>query len=304
MSHYRKIDTRINNDAKFRSLKPLEQWLWYRLITHDHLTSLGAMRNTPGGLAEDLEMPKKQFARLFRSLIETHFVCYDEKTHLMWFRNFLKYDGPANPNVIKGWNEILDKLPEGNELNKLIQHVAIFVCENFSEAFVEALPKAFMEALPKPFRKGLPKQEQEQKQEQNNNIILTPVITSAHDEIEIIANAENKKMFELPTKKGDNFPIFESDLTIFKNNYPAIDVKNELEKMKLWLTDKQFPKNYFSMRQFVNAWLSKAQHESENIRNFEKNGVKHYAKTGAINTKQPSAFEQAMSPGVQWAAAE
>jgi hypothetical protein len=296
MSHYRKIDTRINNDAKFRSLKPMEQWLWYRLMTHDHMTAIGGIRITIGGLAEELGIRRQDCERYFLELARKNLISHDEKNNIVVFKNFIRYNRPESPNVVKSWDGAIDLLPECELRDQLIQQIASFIYKNFNEAFQEALPEAFRKA----FRKTMPNQEQEQKQEQNNKIS-----TSAHAEkIEIIANEENKKIFELPTKKGDNFPIFESDVTIFKNNYPAIDVKNELEKMKLWLTDKQFPKNYFSMREFVNSWLSKAQHESVNIRTFEKQGVKHYAKTGAINTKQPSAFEQAMSPGVQWAIAE
>jgi hypothetical protein len=304
MSHYRIIDSKIENDEKFNELPHLTQFVWFRLFNYRHNTKLGAYEGGRAGLAEHINMMLKQFNRHFTLLITQNFIRYDEKRKLVWFPKYLKHNQPESPNCVKGWDKVLDMLPDCKLKNEIIQASALWIQENKSEGFKEALPEAFQLALPKDLSHPSLNQKQNTETEINNNIILTPVITSAHDEIEIIANEENKKIFELPVKKGDNFPIFETDMTIFKNNFPAVDVKNELEKMKAWLTEKQFPKNYFSMREFVKSWLSKAQHESGNIRNFEKQGVKHYGKTSAINTKQPSPFEQAMSPGVQWAIAE
>jgi hypothetical protein len=307
MSHYRKIDTRIWNDEKFNRLSEQGKYLFLFLLTHPHLTALGAMRASFGGLSDELKWSRKHFENVFLELSTENFISFDEKNNFFLFKNFIKYNKPESPNVVKSWENAIDLLPECELRNQLIQQVANYISENFNEAFREALPEAFRkalkEALPQAFRKAMPNQKQEQKQKQNN-IILNTENNSAREEIKIISKNENKKIFELPTKKGDNFPIFESDINVFNQNYPAVDVINELQKMKAWLTDKQFPQSYFAMREFITKWLSKAQIEVDNVRSFEKQGARQHGKTSTAYTKQPSPFEQAMHPGIQWAVAE
>ena len=54
MARYRKIETRIWNDQKFNELSDDGKLLLLMLLTHPHLTSIGAMRATLPGLASEL----------------------------------------------------------------------------------------------------------------------------------------------------------------------------------------------------------------------------------------------------------
>jgi hypothetical protein len=84
-------------------------------------------------------------------------VRHDEQAALIWLPNFLKYNAPENPNVVRSWQASLDLLPECGLKDELMR-----ACRNL----VATLPKGFAEGLPEPFRKGLRNQEQEQEQEQ------------------------------------------------------------------------------------------------------------------------------------------
>ena len=157
MGKYRKVDPYIWNDDKFSSLSDDGQLVFLFLLTHPHQTSLGAMRATLPGLAAERGWTEKRLSKAFGEAFRKGMVKHDPDRAFIWIPNFLRYNPPENPNVVKSWVSALGFLPECSLKNELIQHV---------EAFAEGFGKPFREALPEAFRKGLPKQEQEQEQEQ------------------------------------------------------------------------------------------------------------------------------------------
>lgn len=156
MARYRKIETRIWNDEKFRDLSDHAKLAFFFLLTHPHMTSIGAMRATIRGLASEIGWTEKAFREAFGEAFRKGMCEYDEKACFVGLPNFLKYNGPESPNVVKSWSESLDLIPECVLKVRLITRV---------KAFTEGLTKAFAEALPEAFRKGMPNQEQEPEQE-------------------------------------------------------------------------------------------------------------------------------------------
>lgn len=148
MARYRKVDPRIWNDERFRELSDDAKLAFLFLLTHPHMTSIGAMRATIPGLASeigwDLERAAKAFAESFSKGMAKH----DAVAAMVWLPKFIRYNGPENPNVLKAWGSALELLPECDLTREAIRSVA---------AFAKGLPKAFAEALPEPFAKGLPK---------------------------------------------------------------------------------------------------------------------------------------------------
>jgi hypothetical protein len=96
-------------------------------------------------------------------------VRHDEQAALIWLPNFLKYNAPENPNVVRSWQASLALLPECR-----LKDALVHACR----CLVERLPKGFAEGLPKPFRKGMANQEQEPdpepEQEQTGTVYSTP----------------------------------------------------------------------------------------------------------------------------------
>lgn len=172
MARYRKIDPRIWNDEKFRSLSHEAQRAFFFVLTHPSMTGLGAFRISRAGMAEELGLDPKGFAIPFQELLEKGLVKYDEKAFLIYAPNFLKYNQPENPNVIKGWAMALDLLPECALKDEVLRRAESCAAKTdaglkaFRTAFGE-LPKGLAKGLGEPFPKGMPKQEQEQEQEQN-----------------------------------------------------------------------------------------------------------------------------------------
>ena len=163
MAHYRKIDPRMWNDEKFRTLSTEGKLAFVLLLTHPHMTALGAMRATIPGLAA--ELGGKGFAEAFREVFAKGLAKHDEKASCVYLPRFLKYNKPESPNVVKAWAHSIDLIPECHLKSELIQEV---------KAYAEALPEAFSKALPEAFAKAMPNQEQEQEQEQEINPPLIP----------------------------------------------------------------------------------------------------------------------------------
>lgn len=168
MAHYRKIDPRMWNDEKFRTLSTEGKLAFVLLLTHPHMTALGAMRATIPGLAA--ELGGKGFAEAFREVFAKGLAKHDEKASCVYLPRFLKYNKPESPNVVKAWAHSIDLIPECHLKSELIQEV---------KAYAEALPEAFGKALPEAFAKAMPNQEQEQEQQQERrkkNGAVAPVV--------------------------------------------------------------------------------------------------------------------------------
>lgn len=170
MARYRKINPRIWNDEKFASLSHEGQRAFLFILTHPSMTSLGAFRATKEGIEAELGIDTKGFAKPFQELLSKGLIKYDESCFLVFAPNFLKYNQPENPNVVKGWAGCLDLLPECPLLAEVLQRAKSCASANSktSKAFSEALGRVtetLSERYAKQLSKGLVIQEQEQEQE-------------------------------------------------------------------------------------------------------------------------------------------
>lgn len=147
MARYRKVDSRIWNDEKFRQLSDNGKLAFLFLLTHPHMTGLGAMRSTMPGLAAEIGWSDRKWRSAFLESEQRGMAEADEIAAVVCLPNFLRYNGPESPNVVKSWSGALDLIPEC-ELKRLTVERTV--------EFVERLPKAFRDALPDAFRKSMP----------------------------------------------------------------------------------------------------------------------------------------------------
>jgi hypothetical protein len=162
MSRFRKIDPRIWNDEKFRRLSDPAKLVMFLLVTHPNMTSLGAMRATPAGLAEELGWTTKVFGQAFAEVLASGMAEHDAVAHLIALPNFIRYNAPQSPNVVRAWAGAVDLLPEcGLKVTTLLRARA-FAC-SMSEAFGQAFDKAFGKPMPNKEKEKEKEQKQEQK---------------------------------------------------------------------------------------------------------------------------------------------
>lgn len=185
MARYRKIDPRIWNDEKFASLSHEGQRAFLFILTHPSMTSLGAFRATKEGIEAELGIDPKGLANPFQELLSKGLIKYDESRFLVFVPNFLKYNQPENPNVVKGWAGCLDLLPECPLLAEVLQRAKSCASANSKtfKAFSEALGRVtetLSERYAKQLSKGLAIQEQEQEQEQEYIDVSNETSSSAN----------------------------------------------------------------------------------------------------------------------------
>lgn len=149
VGRYRKIDTRIWNDSKFVSLSDNGKLAFMFLLTHPHLTSLGAMRATIPGLAAELGWELADFTVAFASLVSRGLVEHDPRAAFVGLPNFLKYNTPESPNVVRSWATADELIPECELKTQLLKRVTESV-ESLGEGFRKAFREVFGKSMPNP----------------------------------------------------------------------------------------------------------------------------------------------------------
>lgn len=164
MAKYRKVDPRIWNDAKFRDLSDQGMLVFLFILTHPHMTSLGAMRASIPGMAAELGWSTEAFAKAFTEGWKAGLIEHDKKASYTGLPNFLRYNGPESPNVIKSWQKSWDMLPECELKTLLPQRLKGFM-KGLTKGFREAWSEVEHTFADHPLRNQ--EQEQEQEQEQD-----------------------------------------------------------------------------------------------------------------------------------------
>ena len=154
---FRKVDVRVWNDEKFMSLSRDGKLVFLFLLTHPSQTMLGAMRASLPGLASELGMAFKEFSAALLEIVEHDMVRFDEKASFVWFPNWLRYNRPESPNVVRSWSKVMPLLPECKLKRELVKKLQVFI---------GGLPAGFREGFREVFGQPSLNQEQEQEPEQ------------------------------------------------------------------------------------------------------------------------------------------
>lgn len=275
MAVYRKIDCRISNDKKFRSLSLEARYAWFYILTKKELAPLGAFSSSIEALAfeqgsvqylsekeslteslsESLSLDMTEiFKKAFVELLKKGLILYDKTEQLIYIPNFLKYNLPESPNVIKSWNSAIDSLPECDLRDYIFARSAEFIINNQSDSFKKALPLEFIKAynegyaegfgkaLHKALPKTLPNQEQEQEHKQEQILLINK-----------LASAEKEEIEEKTTSAEDSLLIFDEQEETDQKTKAAAKTKSKARTHKFDL--EELPEKWREYCQFMRAEL-------------------------------------------------
>jgi hypothetical protein len=205
MSRYRKIDTRIWGDVRFRELSsppPSGKYLWLFLLSGPQTSNIpGLFRAGEMALAEELGWSLEGFRKAFAEPWSKGLVKADWNARVVWVQNAIKYNAPENPNVVKSWSSTWDDIPECALKLEAYERL---------KAFTEGLGKGFAEAFVQGCGKGMPNQEQEQEQDKTSSSEL-------ENRSDPATSPSQKKTEHLPSKDACRLAILLKS-EILRNN--------------------------------------------------------------------------------------
>jgi hypothetical protein len=176
MTRYRRIEVRLWGDEKFRRLsaqQPSGQALWIYLLTGPHTTSLpGLFRAGEAALAEAIRWDIRSFRDRFNELCAQGMAKADWDAQVVWVPNAIKYNQPANPNVVKSWKVHWDEIPECSL--KLEAHHRFREFIQTRRGFAEVFDATFGNGFENRSPNGPANQEQKQGHQQDQQQNLFP----------------------------------------------------------------------------------------------------------------------------------
>jgi hypothetical protein len=245
MGRYRKIDTKIWNDENFQAFSDDGKLAFLFLLTHPHMTAIGAMRTTIPGLAAELGWPLKRFRAAIQSPLSKGMIELNEQACYLALPKFLRYNEPEGPNsVTKAWPQALNLIPECPEKTTLITRCQTYL-NGRSDAFRHAIGDAMQDAIGDAKSKPCPIQEQEPEQE--------PEKRAGSSSPSPAGRSTGKRQVQLTDGE------FIDEL---RRNpaYRHLDIDMELGKLQAWLKTPRGRGKANTRQRFV-AWLNRAADE-------------------------------------------
>lgn len=177
MGIYRKVEVRMWGDAKVMALskpQPCGQVLWYHLLTGEQTDIIpGLFKIGEAAFAEQLGWPVEGFRKAFEEVSSKDMAKADWKARVIFVPNAIDHNAPASPNVVIGWEDAWDRIPEC-----ALKLQAWQTLKAFLGGMHEGFGKAFEKACPKP--SGIQEQEQKQDQKQEAAAPRAPAPEHAH----------------------------------------------------------------------------------------------------------------------------
>lgn len=143
---FRKIDVRIWNDRKFRSLSDHGKLVFILCLTHPNTNQLGLLRASSAALAMDLGWHLDAMRDAISEASRMGLLEIDDEAGLIVVPNFLRYNAPNGPNAMKALSGLLDLVPECDLLNKALTRINT-VFAGMSDAMRNAIPDDIRDAI-------------------------------------------------------------------------------------------------------------------------------------------------------------
>jgi len=124
---FRAIYTLIWSDDKFPFCSDDAQLVFFHLHTNERTNALGIYKASIEALAADKRWGTERYAKGLGECLHNGFVKYDERFHVVYFPRYLKWNKPANPNVLTSWLKSLDFIPNSNLKVEFLQSLNEYV---------------------------------------------------------------------------------------------------------------------------------------------------------------------------------
>ena len=259
MAKYRKIDPRIWNDVKFRSLGHDAQYIFMYLLTSPHSTAWGAYVIDDLYIQADTGMSAKRVSESVSELLDLGLILRCKKTRLICFPNWFKFNRPENERSAKACLNGILSMPKSKVLT-VYCNGSETVIEMFANNSLTMNEMLGCEQEQEQEQEKDFEQEQEQEQEQDTSARSCSDAT-AHERQEKYEDVVS--VLEIPLIKRDGvFNVTQQDIELWQETYPGIDSLSELRKIRQWNIDNpKKRKTKKGIRRHISGWLENAQNQ-------------------------------------------
>lgn len=108
---YSKIYQEFWNDDKINTLSIDGRYLMLYFLTCPHRNVLGCFKLPKSYVSEDTQLKPRKLTKLMNECLDLGLVEYDEKSKVIFIKNFLKYNPIENPNQAEGARKRLKNEP-------------------------------------------------------------------------------------------------------------------------------------------------------------------------------------------------
>ena len=99
MANYRPVHVKIWSDPKFQDLPPKSKLVFLYLFTNEKVTESGIYPCTFRTISNETNIPVTEIEEIILNDLKC-MISYDEENHIIWVKNFLRYNGRGRPEYV------------------------------------------------------------------------------------------------------------------------------------------------------------------------------------------------------------
>lgn len=223
-------------EKKIINLPDQAKLLYFYLLTSPHNNTIGFYRLPYEYITADLTWENEKVTKEFEFLIEkTNLIEYDKDAAVVLIKDFLHY----NPIKNKRTEEKALKEINALEENRLFYN------------FLDIIKT--IKTFPDEIKKAVELR------------VYKDTFEEIKDDTRLTSDNDPAVIITLLLNDGSEYPVTEEQLKDLSELYPAVDIMQELRKMKGWLIANPFRrKTKRGILRFINHWLSKQQDKGGN----------------------------------------
>jgi hypothetical protein len=147
---YRHIEIRLWVLPAFRALKPEGKLVALYVLSGPPTNSVGLYRFSLAAASEDLGISVPAVRRQFAAVRAAFGWRYDADARVIWIPEWLQFNVPQSPNVVRGWRTVVAEIPDCPLKVEALDSLRAFIDtkgEGFQKAFQEVFGEGFGEAF-------------------------------------------------------------------------------------------------------------------------------------------------------------
>ncbi len=244
MANYRQVYMSFWSDPKVDDdFTPEDKYFYLYLLTNPHTNICGCYEISTRQMERETGYNRDTLRRLLERMESTHGVVrYDASTKEVLLVNWYKYNWTKSEKLVRGVSEVAQSIKSAqfrdyifSRLNQIAEGVSIPY--GYPMETSDTVPITVTIPITAPNTSTVPSTEGDCKGETEKGTVIS-----------------------LPLNDGSEFRITHDDIDGWADLYPAVDILQELRKMRGWCdANPRKRKTKNGIRRFIASWLAREQ---------------------------------------------